>query len=158
MTTNADAAAQKQKEIKAKTLKKNASEKTAKVEVDDPVVPGSNVCESEWEVGDSGDCHECGLSLSWDDCQMSEDLPGDLMLCEGCILEQQEQCDAHELGCDCSCLACAEFPDCDPPARNKGKTCQDSGFSRNTWCSECIYLTSEIGPRDDAAGETTANH
>eukprot|EP01052_Picozoa_sp_SAG31_P028303 SAG31_NODE_2721_length_5189_cov_4.868566_6_plen_106_part_00 len=51
---------------------------------------GSNVPESEWEVGDSGNCHECGLSLSWDDCHMSEDLPGDLMLCEGCIIKRQE--------------------------------------------------------------------
>ena len=23
------------------------------------VVPGSNVPESDWEVGDSGDCHQC---------------------------------------------------------------------------------------------------
>ena len=46
----------------------------------DPIVLGSDVRESEWEVGDSGDCHECGLVLSLDDCHMSEDLPGDLML------------------------------------------------------------------------------
>ena len=50
------------------------------------IVPGSNVCESDWMVGDSGDCNQCGLVLSWDDCQMSADLPGDLMLCEGCFL------------------------------------------------------------------------
>ena len=49
------------------------------------IVPGSDVCESDWMVGDSGDCNECGLVLTWDDCQMSEDLPGDLMLCEGCL-------------------------------------------------------------------------
>ena len=54
----------------------------------DPVVRGSDVPESEWQVGDSGDCHECGRSLSYDDCQMSEDLPGDLMLCESCIDER----------------------------------------------------------------------
>ena len=49
-------------------------------------VPGSNVIESDWVVGDSGDCNQCGLVLSWDDCQMSADLPGDLMLCEGCFI------------------------------------------------------------------------
>ena len=55
------------------------------------VVPGSNVPESDWEVGDSGDCHQCGRSLSLDDCYMSEDLPGDLMLCESCITQRREE-------------------------------------------------------------------
>ena len=49
------------------------------------IVPGSDVCESDWMVGDSGDCHECGLVLTWDDCQMSERRPGSAWLCEGCI-------------------------------------------------------------------------
>jgi hypothetical protein len=66
----------------------------------DPVVPGSDVRESEWQVGDSGNCHECGLSLSWDDCQMSEDLPGDLMLCEGCIDERQTESEAAAVVCE----------------------------------------------------------
>ena len=28
------------------------------------IVPGSDVCESDWMVGDSGDCNQCGLVLS----------------------------------------------------------------------------------------------
>ena len=50
------------------------------------IVPGSNVCESDWMVGDSGDCNQCGLVLSWDDCQMSDRRPGSAWLCEGCIM------------------------------------------------------------------------
>ena len=49
------------------------------------IVPGSDVCESDWMVGDSGDCNECGLVLTWDDCQMSDRRPGSAWLCEGCI-------------------------------------------------------------------------
>ena len=65
----------------------------------DPV-PGSDVCESDWEVGDSGDCHECGLVLTLDDCYRSEDLPEDLMLCEGCFVNStntEEYARAHAL-------------------------------------------------------------
>ena len=49
------------------------------------IVPGSDVCENDWMVGDSGDCNECGLVLTWDDCQMSDRRPGSAWLCEGCI-------------------------------------------------------------------------
>ena len=49
------------------------------------IVPGSDVRECDWMVGDSGDCNECGLVLTWDDCQMSERRPGSAWLCEGCI-------------------------------------------------------------------------
>ena len=50
------------------------------------IVPGSNVCESDWVVGDSGDCNKCGLVISLNNVRLTWDLPGDLMLCEGCFL------------------------------------------------------------------------
>ena len=80
-------------ELRALNRRKKKSEDVESSDEDDSdddsgkdfpdIVHGSNVCESDWVVGDSGDCNQCGLVLTLDDC-LSRAL-GDLMLCEGCF-------------------------------------------------------------------------
>jgi len=89
-------------------------------------------------------CERCREEVNPDDEEYCKELHGDYY-CYDCAKEKgliQNECNAHNIGCDCYCEKCSNLKDCDE--NNKGnRKCKDfyGENDRENWCAECIFLS-----------------
>jgi len=73
-------------------------------------------------------CSKCPLPLTEDDMAMF-----DGTICESCLEEQEDT------GFGTAYHDGSGFADCDPTGKGY-KKCKEEGWSKDKWCSECVYL------------------